>query len=83
VTDKIRGTKITAGNRANTAHGTIMGHVDFSEGEVVEGEDLVGDVDMAGGIMTTIAEGQMGETRMAPEIRRRRKSHGRLGLCCV
>jgi hypothetical protein len=83
VTDKIRETKITAGNRANMAHGTIMDHVDFSEGEVVEGEGLVGDVDMAGGIMTTIAGGQMGGTRMAPEMRRRRKSHGRRGLCCV
>jgi hypothetical protein len=83
VTDKIRETKITAGNRANTAKGTIMGHVDFSEGEVVEVVGLVGDVDMAGGIMTTIAEGQMGGIRMGPEMRRRRRSHGRLGLCCV
>jgi hypothetical protein len=83
VTDKIRETKITAGNRANTAHGTIMGHVDFSEGEVVEGVGLVGDVDMDGGIMTTIAGGQRGEIRMGPGMRRRRKSHGRLGLCCV
>jgi hypothetical protein len=60
-----------------------MGHVDFSEGEVVEGVGLVGDVDMAGGIMTTIAVGQMGGIRMAPEMRRRRKSHDRLGPCCV
>ena len=66
MTDKIRETKITAGNRANMAHGTIMGRVDFSEGEVVEGVGLVGDVDMDGGIMTTIAEGQMGGIRMAP-----------------
>jgi hypothetical protein len=83
VTDKIRETKITAGNRANTANGTIMGHVDFSEGEVVEGVGMVGDVDMAEGILRTIAEGQMGGVRMALEMRQRRKSHGRLGLCCV
>jgi hypothetical protein len=83
VTDKIRETKITAGNRANTANGTIMGPVDFSEGEVVEGVGMVGDVDMGGGIMTTIAGGQRGEIRMGPGMRRRRKSHGRLGLCCV
>jgi hypothetical protein len=83
VTDKIRETKTTAGNRAISAHGTIMGHVDFSEGEVVGGVGLVGDVDMGGGIMTTIAGGQMGGIRMAPEMCRRRKSHGRLGLCCV
>jgi len=83
VTDKIRETKITAGNRAITAHGTIMGPVDFSDGEVVEGVDLVADVDTGEGIMTTIAEGQMGGIRMALEMRRRRKSHGRLGLCCV
>jgi len=83
VTDKIRETKITVGNRANTVHGTIMGRVDFSEGEVVEGVGMAGDEDMAGGIMTTIAEGQMGGIRMVPEMRRRRKSHGRLGLCCV
>jgi hypothetical protein len=83
VTDKIRETKITAGNRANTANGTIMGHVDFSEGEVVEGVGLVGDVDMAAGIMTTIVGGQMGEIRMEVGMRRRRRSHGRLGLCCV
>jgi hypothetical protein len=83
VTDKIRETKTTVGNRANTVHGTIMGRADFSEGEVVEGVGMAGDVDMAGGIMTTIAEGQMGGIRMALEMRRRRKSHGRLGLCCV
>jgi hypothetical protein len=83
VTDKIRETKITVGNRANTVHGTIMGRVDFSEGEVVEGVGMAGDVDMAGGIMTTIAGGQMGVVRMALEMRRRRKSHGRLDLCCV
>jgi hypothetical protein len=60
-----------------------MGHVDFSEGEVVEGVGLVGDVDMAAGIMTTIVGGQMGEIRMEVGMRRRRRSHGRLGLCCV
>jgi hypothetical protein len=83
VTDKIRETKITAGNRANTANGTIMGHVDFSEGVVVEGVGMEGDEDMGGGIMTTIVGGQMGEIRMEVGMRRRRKSHGRLGLCCV
>jgi hypothetical protein len=83
VTDKIRETKITAGNRANTANGTIMGHVDFSEGEVVEVVGMVGVVDMGGGIMTTIAGGQRREIRMELGMRRRRKSHGRLGLCCV
>ena len=60
-----------------------MGRVDFSEGEVVEGVGLVGDVDMAAGIMTTIAGGQMGGIRMAPGMRRLWKSHGRLGPCCV
>jgi hypothetical protein len=83
VTDKIRETKITAGNRAISAHGTIMGLVDFSVGEVVEDVGMVGDVDMGGGIMTTIAGGLMGEIRMGPGMRQRRKSHGRLGLCCV
>jgi hypothetical protein len=83
VTDKIRETKTSAGNRAITAHGTIMGPVDFSDGEVVGGVGMVGDVDMGGGIMTTIDGGQMGGIRMAPEMRRRRKSHGRLGPCCV
>jgi hypothetical protein len=83
VTDKIRETKITAGNRANTANGTIMGHVDFSEGEVVEGVGMVGDVDMGGGIMIIIVGGQMGEIRMELGMRQRRKSLGRLGLCCV
>jgi hypothetical protein len=83
VTDKIRETKTTVGNRANTVHGTIMGRVDFSEGEVVEGVGMAGDVDMAGGIMTTIAGGLMGEIRMGPGMRRQRKSHGRLGLFCV
>jgi hypothetical protein len=83
VTDKIREIKITADNRAITAHGTIMGRVDFSDGEVVEGVGMVGDVDMGGGIMTTIAGGQRREIRMGAGMRRQRKSHGRLGLCYV
>jgi hypothetical protein len=83
VTDKIRETKITAGNRANTAHGTIMGRVDFNDGEVVEDVGMVEDVDMGGGIMTPSAGGLMGEIRMDLGMRRRRKSHGQLGLCCV
>jgi hypothetical protein len=83
VTDKIRETKITAGNRAITAHGTIMGLVDFSDGEAVGGVGMVGGVDMGGGMMTTIAGGQRGEIRMGPGLPRRLKSHGRLVLCCV
>jgi hypothetical protein len=44
---------------------------------------MVGDEEMGGEIMTIIVGGQMGEIRMELGMRRRRKSHGRLGLCCV
>jgi hypothetical protein len=60
-----------------------MGPVDFSVGEVVEVVGMVGVVDMGGGIMTTIAGGQRQEIRMGAGMCRQRKSHGRLGLCCV